>query len=82
MRPDGAGYDSFAFISSDKHGGELAQTAGKMKDALDTWVKHAGLPPVAAADKPNGTDFCRCDTLAGAVSFLYTALQFPETILA
>lgn len=81
VQPDGAGYDGFAFISADKHGGELAQTAGKMKDGLDTWVKRAGLPPVAAANKPNGTDFCHCDTLAGAVSFLYTALQFPETIL-
>lgn len=82
-QPNGTGYYSFAFISSGKHGNELEQTATKMKASLDSWLEHASLSPSAITDagKPNETDFCHCDTLAEAVSFLYTALQFPDTIL-
>lgn len=82
-QPSGTGYYSFAFISSGKHGGKLEQTAARMKAALDSWLEHTSLSPIAvtSADKPNGTDFCHCDTLAEAVSFLYTALKFPDTIL-
>lgn len=82
-QPNGTGYYSFAFISSGKHGGKLEQTAARMKAALDSWLEHTSLSPIAvtSADKPNGTDFCHCDTLAEAVSFLYTALKFPDTIL-
>lgn len=82
-QPTGTGYYSFAFISSGKHDGKLEQTAARMKAALDSWLEHTSLSPsaITAADKPNGTDFCHCDTLAEAVSFLYTALKFPDTIL-
>ena len=82
-QPTGTGYYSFAFISSGKHDGKLEQTAARMKAALDSWLEHTSLSPCAitATDKPNGTDFCHCDTLAEAVSFLYTALKFPDTSL-
>ena len=82
-QPTGTGYYSFAFISSGKHDGKLEQTAARMKAALDSWLEHTSLSPsaITATDKPNGTDFCHCDTLAEVVSFLYTALKFPDTIL-
>lgn len=82
-QPDGAGYDSFVFISAEKHGGELERTAAEMKAALDAWLERCGVPcgHVAAADHPNLSDLCRCGTLEEAVSFLYTALHYPESIL-
>lgn len=82
-QPNGAGYDSFVFISSEKHGDNLHKTAEQMKTALDEWVNHTTLPHgcITAADSPNQVDICRFQPLDTALSFLYTGLRFPESIL-
>ena len=51
-QPNGAGYDSFVFISSEKHGNNLDKTAEQMKTVLDEWVNHTTLPHgcITAAD--------------------------------
>lgn len=54
-----------------------------MKTALDEWVNYTTLPHgcITAADSPNQVDICRYQPLDTALSFLYTGLRFPESIL-
>ena len=82
-QPDGAGYDSFVYISSEHHGNELRRIADQMKAALEDWLCHTFVShgEVGAADQPNETDICRYQPLDTAISFLYTGLKFPESIL-
>ncbi|MGN0975635.1 MAG: hypothetical protein ACI4OL_06500 [Gemmiger sp.] len=82
-QPNGAGYDSFVFISSEKHRNHLNETADQMKIALDDWMSHMTLlhGSVMAANHPNEIDICRYQSIDTAISFLYTGLRFPESVL-
>ena len=54
-----------------------------MKEALEEWVKHCVYPhgDISTKNQPNQTDFCRYGTLDDVLTFLYTALNFPDSIL-
>lgn len=80
---DGSGFDSFVFICEETHRGKIQEIAAEMKAALEEWVEHCVYPhgDISARYQPNQTDFCRYGTLDEALTFLYTALRFPDSIL-
>lgn len=80
---DGSVFDSFVFICEEKHRDKILETAAEMKAALEEWVEHCVYPhgDISARNQPNQTDFCRYGTLDEALKFLYTALNFPDSIL-
>ena len=80
---DGSGYDSFVFICEEKHRDKIRETAAEMKAALEEWVEQCVYlhGDITARNQPNQTDFCRYGTLDEALTFLYTALEFPDSIL-
>ena len=80
---DGSGFDSFVFICEEKHRDKIQEIAAEMKAALEEWVEHCVYPhgDISARNQPNQTDFCRYGTLDEALAFLYTALNFPDSIL-
>ena len=82
-QPHKGSYEGFVFISEKKHGTELRQIASEMKAELDRWVAYSNisLESIAASDHPNDSDFCFSNSLDNILTFLYTALQFPETVL-
>ena len=82
-QPNGAGYNSFVFISNAKHGAALEQITSTMKSRLDAWLKCCDLPHghIFPKNKPDPSVICRYATLDEALTYLYTALVFPGSIL-
>lgn len=82
-QPNGAGYDSFVFISNAKHGAALEQITSTMKSRLDAWLMCCDLPHghIFPENKPDPSVICRYATLDEALTYLYTALVFPGSIL-
>ena len=54
-----------------------------MQEALEEWLKHCVYPhgDISARNQLNQKDFCRYGTLDDALTFLFTALKYPDSIL-
>lgn len=80
---DGSGFDSFVFICEEKHRDTIQEIAAEMQEALEEWLKHCVYPhgDISARNQLNQKDFCRYGTLDDALTFLFTALKYPDNIL-
>ena len=80
---DGSGFDSFVFICEEKHRDTIQEIAAEMQEALEEWLKHCVYPhgDISARNQLNQKDFCRYGTLDDALTFLFTALKYPDSIL-